>query len=467
MDPILAADRAELPAVLEAAMQQAVEFLAGLDRRPAAVDPGVPEPVRLPESGGGARAALRQFEERFGARLSGGAGPRYFGFVTGGSTPAALAGDWLASAYDQNALWSNDGCAPLVELEALSFLRELFGLPEAFTGAFVSGATMANFVGLAIGRQWLGHGLGEDVAENGLANGEVIYPVFAATPHSSTVKALALLGMGRGSLIKIRRLPGREAIDPAALEAELAEFEGMPKLVVASAGTVNTTDFDDLRALGRLKEEYPFWLHVDGAFGLFAAASPRLRHLVAGLEAADSIAVDAHKWLNVPYDSAMIFTRHLDLQLEVFQNASPYLEPPLPLPQNFLHLVPENSRRFRALPAWMTLMAYGRAGVRDIVERCCELAAALGEKLSGHPAFRLLAPVGLNVVCFTLAGEADEARVKRFLQRVREDGRAFLTGTVLDGQPGIRAAFSNWRTGEADVEETFAALVEAARDSKI
>lgn len=462
MDPILAADRAELPAVLEATLQEALEFLAGVDRRPAAVDPVAPAPLRLPETGGGAREALRLFRERWGPSLSGSAGPRYFGFVTGGSTPAALAGDWLASAYDQNALWAHDGCSPLVELEALGFLRELFGLPEAFTGAFVSGATMANFVSLAIGRQWLGRGLGEDVARDGLASGEAIYPVFAATPHSSTVKTLALLGMGRDNLIKVARLPGREAIDPAALEAELAEYERMPKLVVASAGTVNTTDFDDLRALARLKEKSPFWLHVDGAFGLFAAASPRYRHLVEGIEAADSITVDAHKWLNVPYDSAMVFTRHLDLQLEVFQSVSPYLEPPQPLPYNFLHLVPESSRRFRALAAWMTLTAYGRAGVRDVVERCCDLAASLGEKLAGHPAFRLLAPVGLNVVCFTLAGEVDEARVQRFLKRVREDGRAFLTGTVLDGVPGCRAAFSNWRTEAADVEETFAALVAAA-----
>ncbi len=462
MDPILAADRAELPAVLEAAMRQAVEFLAGLDRRPAAADPGTPEPVRLAESGGGAREALCRFEERFGGRLSGGAGPRYFGFVTGGSTPAAVAGDWLASAYDQNAVWSNDGCAPLVELEAIGLLRELFGLPEAYTGVFVSGATMANFVGLALGRQWVGHkDHGVDLAESGLMENRWV-SVLAATPHASIGKALALLGMGRTNVWPIRRLPGREAMDPGALEEELDNPECGPTIVVASAGTVNTTDFDDLRELARLKEKYDFWLHVDGAFGLFAAASPRFRHLVEGLEAADSITVDAHKWLNVPYDSAMLFTRHLDLQIEVFQNVSPYLEPPQPLPYNFLHLVPENSRRFRALATWMTLTAYGRAGVRDVVERCCDLATLLGEKLAGHPAFRLLAPVGLNVVCFTLAGDPDEARVQRFLKHVREDGRAFLTGTVLNGQPGVRAAFSNWRTEEADVEETFAALVAAA-----
>lgn len=461
MDPILAADRAELPAVLEAAMQQAVEFLAGLDRRPAAVDPGTPEPVRLPESGGGARQALRLFEERFGARLSGGAGPRYFGFVTGGSTPAAVAGDWLASAYDQNAVWSNDGCSPLVEMEAIGLLRELFGLSEAFTGVFLSGATMSNFVGLSLARQWAGREYGIDVAEEGLAD-QVWLSVFAGTPHSSVVKALAMLGMGRQSLVQIPRLPGREAIDPAALAVELEKREGTRAIVVASAGTVNTTDFDDLEALARIKEKYPFWLHVDGAFGLFAAASPQYRNRVAGIEAADSITVDAHKWLNVPYDSAMLFTRHLDIQIEVFQNISPYLEPPQPLPYNFLHLVPENSRRFRALATWMTLTAYGRAGVRDVVERCCDLAARLGERLAGHAAFRLLAPVHLNVVCFTLSGDPDEARVQGFLRRVREDGRAFLTGTVLDGQPGIRAAFSNWRTEEGDVEETFAALVAAA-----
>jgi glutamate/tyrosine decarboxylase-like PLP-dependent enzyme len=226
---------------------------------------------------------------------------------------------------------------------------------------------------------------------------------------------------------------------------------------VANAGTVNTTDFDDLEALAALKER--FWLHVDGAFGLFAACSPRFQHLVRGVEAADSITVDAHKWLNVPYDSAIQLTRHLQPQMDVFQNVSPYLGRPEPLPHNYLHLVPENSRRFRALAAWMTLAAYGREGYRSIIEENCDRAAELARLLDGSELFRQLAPTRLNVVCFALR----DGDTSAFLEQVRDDGRAFLTATVYRGAPAIRAAFSNWRTRPEDVELIFEAVVDAAR----
>jgi glutamate/tyrosine decarboxylase-like PLP-dependent enzyme len=275
-----------------------------------------------------------------------------------------------------------------------------------------------------------------------------------------------MLGIGRKQVIRPPCLPGREAVDPAALEGELAALGGRPAIVVASAGTVNTGDFDDLLALARIRERHPFWLHVDGAFGLFAACSPRFQHLVEGLAAADSITVDGHKWLNVPYDSALQLTRHLEAQLAVFQNASSYLARPEPLEHNFIHLVPENSRRFRALPAWMSLVAYGREGYRELVERGCDLARALGEKIAGAGPFELLAPVRLNTVCFALrdrqGGLASEEETRRFLTRLRDDGRAFLTYTVHDGQPAARCALTGWRTREEDVEITFQALLAAA-----
>lgn len=454
----LAADLAAFPQILDNARDKALEFLGSLERRPAAARVERFASGELVEEGEGAAAALDELWRRFEPGFSGSAGPRYLGFVTGGGTPAAVAADGLVSVIDQNAQRNGDTVAAFVEREALDWLRALFGLGEAHTGSFVSGATMANFVGLAIGRQWLGHRHGVDVARQGLGGVPPIR-VLSATAHSSTGKAMSMLGLGREAHVPVAALPGREAVDLAALEQALAAHAGQPVIVVGNAGTVNTVDFDDLRGLAALRRRFPFWLHVDAAFGAFAACSPRFSALAEGLDEADSVTVDAHKWLNVPYDSAMQYTRHLPLQLEVFQNASAYLPPPEAAAENFLHLTPENSRRFRALAVWAALRAYGRAGHREIVERCCDCATALADMLSAHPAFELLAPVRMNVVCFALRSGLDRAA---FLRHVHHDGRTFLTPTVLHGRPALRAAFSNWRTTAADVDLIFSALRAAA-----
>lgn len=466
----LAADLAAFPRILDNARDKAVAFLSSLEARPAAANAGttghVPEP--LDEEGIGGEAALDELWRRFEPQFSGSAGARYLGFVTGGGTPAAVAADGLVGVIDQNAQRNGDSGAMFVEREALAWLRSLFGLSAAHSGSFVSGATMANFVGLAIGRQWVGHRHGVDVARRGLA-GLPPLRVLSGAAHSSTLKAMSMLGLGRDAHVAVPLQAGREAVDPAALERALAEQGGQPVIVVANAGTVNTVDFDDLRALAALRERYPFWLHVDAAFGAFAACSPRYAALADGLDAADSVTVDAHKWLNVPYDSAMQYTRHLALQLEVFQNTSPYLAPPELVAENVLHLTPENSRRFRALTVWAALRAYGRAGHREIVERCCDCATKLGELLAADPSFEVVAPVRMNVVCFALRGSAGGggtvgervAARNAVLRKVQEDGRAFLTPTMMDGAPAIRAAFSNWRTTARDVELVMAALRDA------
>ncbi|MFJ9864045.1 pyridoxal phosphate-dependent decarboxylase family protein [Streptomyces sp. NPDC101165] len=462
MHPTLADDLARLPELLQSARDFAADEVAGLAERPVAAPGRPPGRAPLPDEGAGGAGALARFAERWAPGFSGSAGPRYLGFVTGGATPASVAGDWLTSAFDQNVSGAVGSWAAELERETVAWLRELFGLGEAHSGAFVTGATVSNTVGLAIAREWLGERLGVDVSRAGAAAlGPV--DVLSGSPHSSVVKALSVLGIGRDRLRRVPLLPGnREAVDVAALDTALAGLGGRPAIVVANAGTVDTVDFDDLRAIAALKERHEFWLHVDAAFGGFAALSPEYAALVDGLDAADSVCVDLHKWLNVPYDAAVQFTRRRDLQVAVFHNASPYLGLPTGEP-DFLHLTPENSRRLRALPAWFSLAAYGRAGHREIVERNVALARRLGEGVDALPGLRLPAPVRLNVVCFTLAEEKPaQERVAALARAVAESGEAFLTPTVYGGVPALRAAFSNWRTTEADVRRVLDVLTTAS-----
>jgi glutamate/tyrosine decarboxylase-like PLP-dependent enzyme len=445
-------DHEQLESILAAAHSAALQFLHGLAQRPAGRTPEPLSSDQLPDKGLGAQKALAYFRDKYEALLSGSPGPRYLGFVTGGSTPAALAGDWLVSTYDQNVSSDGDSIATTVERETLVLLRTLFALSDDFDGAFVTGATQSNLVALATARQWVLQQSGHDAAEEGLWNMPRI-PVFGAAPHTSILKVLSILGMGRQSVEYIPCLPGRQAIDPAALAQRLAANDGKPAIVVASAGEVNTGDFDDLEALGTLCQRYGAWLHVDGAFGLFATCDPSRSHLLRGLNAADSITTDGHKWLNVPYDTGIVFTRHLFLQEQVFKAAAAYLG----AGPDLLHRTPENSRRFRALPAWMTLMAYGRTGYQELVARCCLLAQQMGQGIEQSPHFELLAPITLNIVCFALRG-ADVAQRDHFLEALKQDGQVLLTPTFFAGRPAIRAAFVNWSTTEQDIPLILEAL---------
>ncbi|HEV2654615.1 MAG TPA: aminotransferase class V-fold PLP-dependent enzyme, partial [Ktedonobacteraceae bacterium] len=436
----LQGDHQHLRAILEVAHAAAFEFLESLSTRPAGRPPVELPYDSLPEEGVGALSALSAFRTKYEALLAASPGPRYLGFVTGGTTPAALAGDWLTSSYDQNVGSDGDSIATTVERETLRMLRELFALPASFEGAFVTGATQANFVALATARQWAAARLSIDVSEQGLWNLPPI-AVLGGSPHASIVKALSMLGMGRQVMEYLPNLLDRQAIDPQELSERLAALNGAPAIVVASAGEVNTGDFDDLEALAILCKRYGAWLHVDGAFGLFAACDPAHAHLLRGLDAADSIIADGHKWLNVPYDSGFVFTRHLALQEQVFKVTAAYFGNG----SDLSYRTPENSRRFRALPAWMTLVAYGRSGYQELVARCCTLAQRMGEGIEQSPYFELLAPVRLNIVCFALQN-GDAGQRDQFLAALKEDGRVLLTSTTFAGKPAMRAAFSNWST---------------------
>jgi glutamate/tyrosine decarboxylase-like PLP-dependent enzyme len=463
MDPLLSNDRENTNKILKHTVTLAERYF----QRRNSDAPGMAIPDielhDLPEKGIGATATLDLFENNFADKIASSAGPRYFGFVTGGSTPASVAGDWLVSTYDQNACGSNDSIAPQIERQTIHFFKQLFGLDQQYFGSFVTGATISNFVSLAIARQWVGEQHGVDFSNEGL--GKIPVKIVSATPHSSVIKSLSMLGLGRNALVKINTLPEREAIDLEALENYLKSNKG-PVIVVANAGTVNTVDFDNLEAIGRLKSKYNFWMHTDAAFGGFAACSEKFEHLMKGVNYSDSITIDAHKWLNVPYDAAMQFTLHKKLQLKVFQNSAAYLTDP-EKSTDYFHYTPENSRRFRALPSWFTLVAYGKAGHAEIVERNCACAAYLGNFIKHSESFRLLSPVKMNVVCFTIEHSGlTFDMILEFLKGIRDDGRAFFTPTLYKGTPAIRAAISNWQTTQADMDIAIEALNATVKNFK-
>ena len=461
MNPVLQKDIEQLPAILQSVAERVSTYLGSLDSRRVSNPAPVTNAPVLPADGLGYAATQELFDDGFLQHIVASSGPRYWGFVTGGTTPASIAGDWLAAVYDQNTQGTQTGgdVSARLEFDAIQLLLQLFDLPADFMGAFVTGATMSNFTGLAVARQWMGKQQGRDIALQGI--GDTKMKVYTAVPHSSAIKCLSMLGIGSGNIQSIPVLPGRECMDTAAFEAMLADAPGEPFILVASGGTVNTVDFDDMAFIASLKTKYRFWWHIDAAFGGFAACTESHKHLLEGWQYADSITIDNHKWLNVPYDSAVIFTRkeHAALQVETFQNSNaPYLGNPL---ENFTYLNygPENSRRFRALPAWFTLMAYGKKGYRDIVENNIAHAKAFGEGIEQSALFCLAAPVRLNTVCFTLQAHVHaQQSIANILAAMNKDGRFFVTPTMYKGVACIRAAFVNYRTTQEDVQAALAAL---------
>jgi glutamate/tyrosine decarboxylase-like PLP-dependent enzyme len=455
---------------LEHAHALAIDWLASLPTRPvtrvatpAAMAAALDEP--LPETSSDPAAVLDEWFLRAEPGLVASAGPRFFGWVNGGSTPAALAGDWLAAALDQNvALWPMSPAAAQTEAVVLRWAAELFGVPAAWAGALTSGATMSNLVGLGAARQWAAARLGFDAALDGLGGQPAIPVISSVELHASARKALGTLGLGRGSMRLVAACDG--VVDLDALERELKTHAG-PVIVVGNAGEVNSGAFDPLDALAELCRAHPAgaWLHIDGAFGLFAAASPRYAHLTRGLELADSVGVDSHKWLNVPYDSGFAFVRDADALRGAFAAGAAYLAPAADAGWDPHTHVPEMSRRFRALAAWCALKAYGRAGYRDLVERCCANAATFADWVAATPGLELAAPAPLNIVCFRIAPAgvepaAQDARNRAAVSALQADGRVVVSGTVWNGRAAIRAAFDNWATSAADV----AILQDAVRD---
>ncbi|MFD1151354.1 pyridoxal phosphate-dependent decarboxylase family protein [Saccharothrix hoggarensis] len=383
-------------------------------------------------------------------------GPRFFHFVVGGATPAAQAADWVTSLLDQaSGLWLTSPFATRAETVVLRWLKELFGLPATYGGVLTPSATFANLTGLACARFWWAERHGVDVTADGLA-GLPRMPVFSSGyVHPSSRKALQLLGLGRDAVRTFTR-DDAGRLDVAALDDALAGSG--PAVLIGNAGEVNGGDYDPLDELADLAERHGAWLHVDGAFGLFAALSPRTAGLVRGVERADSVAADGHKWLNVPYESGVAFVRDRSFLGRAFGGwNAPYLPEPDDEFVNYNNLGPESSRRARALPIWATLRAYGREGHRAMVERHQDLALRLGRRIAEAPDLELLAPITVFIVCFRYrppgVPEADlDALNRRLGEELVEDGRVYAGTTVYRGMVALRPAIVNWRTTEEDVD---------------
>ncbi|MBO6807474.1 pyridoxal-dependent decarboxylase [Thalassospira sp.] len=425
-------------------------FVQGVDdmdvtcRDFSAFDPSRP----LQGQGRGTLDALRAAKEEILPLLAASIGPRYLGFVTGGTTPAALAGDWLASAIDQNATGPEGSVNAAVEEQVINWLCDLGGVPsDRYDGVLTTGATVSNLLGLVAARQWCG----EQVGVNVDADGSGVLPdleVFAASPHASMIKDLSITGIGRNNFTKVATKPGSEETDIADLKAKISASDARAKIVIASAGTVNATDFDDLEAIADLCAAYGAWLHVDAAFGFFAALDDRRADFTKGIARADSITSDGHKWLNVPYDCGIFLTRHIAVLETCCRAFAPYLDTKAD-GNSYINRGVENSRRFRALPLWMTMVAYGRDGVASVIRANCDQAADLAAWVRTHERLELFSEPKLNVTMFAARGSDEDNRA--LLARINATGKVFMTPTVYGGRFGFRAAFSNWRTCDDDL----------------
>ncbi len=439
-------------------------FVDGLEsEKVAKLNPNLPR-QSLTQNGLDFEQCILYMQSEIVPQLSAARGPRYWGFVTGGATPMATLADWLVSTFDQNVAVAGDSIASQIELQAIQWLCELFSLPQSFKGVMPTGATGANFLGACIARQFAGRQQGIDVAKEGVYGLDV--EIFSTTPHASMVKSLGMSGLGQKHITQVDAMDNSEAIDVEHLQILMKASQSKSQIVIASAGTVTATDFDDLVAISKLCKQYNAWLHVDAAFGLFERVVNGENGKTKGIENADSITVDCHKWLNVPYDCGVFITRHEKLLEQSFDVPAPYLAHDREQP-DFMSLGVENSRRFRAFPVWLSLLAYGKNGIANWVNSNIRLSKLLANWLDDSESYELVHPCQMNVVLFrpNCIGlnqqEADQKTSHRLLE-INQDGRIYLSPGRWQGKQIIRAALSNWETSEADIEIAQSVLTELA-----
>ena len=443
----------------------AAQYLESLDGRPVAPPASVGE-LRaalsgpLPPGPTDPEQVLAELIEAAEPGVVGIAGGRYFGFVIGGSLPAALAADWLTSTWDQNAgLLAAGPSAAVVEEVAIEWLRELLGLPGGISAGFVTGCQLAHVTALAAARHHVLAQAGWDLAAKGLQGSPRIRILVGAERHVTIDRAFRFLGLGAD---QIEEVPADAQGRMLASQLRPAlERAGGPTIVCAQAGNVNTGSFDALDEVADAVEGTGAWLHVDGAFGLWAAASPRLRHLLAGSERADSWATDGHKWLNVPYDSGIAFCAHPESHHASTAVRAAYLQQADDIGgRDPMDWTPEFSRRARGFPIYAAIRSLGRSGIAALVEGTCDRAQQFAELLGAADGVEIVNEVVLNQVLVRF-GDDDEA-TREIVRRVQEDGTCWLGGTVWGGRAAMRISVSSWQTTPEDVERSAAAILEAA-----
>lgn len=447
-------DQSEL---LSDAARRAITYLDSLDERAVAPAQAAIDRLRIleepfPQEPTDPREVIRLLDETCSPATIAMAGPRFFGFVIGGSLPAALGANWLAGAWDQNSAFASvtPGTA-ILEQVTLHWLVDLFGLPLGTAGAFVTGATMANFTALAAARHAVLERAGWNVEADGLIGAPSLTVIIGEEAHSTLFKSLGLLGLGRKRVVRV------PVDSQGRMRAEALPRIAGPTIVCTQAGNVNTGAFDPVGEICSRVKGTGAWVHVDGAFGLWAAASPELRRLSSGLEMADSWGTDAHKWLNVPYDSGLAFVRDAEPLRFAMAVTADYLPPagPRRTPSDF---TPELSRRARGIEVWAALKSLGRTGTAEMIERCCRHARrfAQGLRAAGH---EVLNDVVLNQV---LVAFGDAESTNRVIAGIQEDGTCWCGGTVWQGRTAMRISVCGWSTTDADVEKSLQAMIAAA-----
>lgn len=446
--------------LLKSAAERACAYLAKLDSRAVA-------PTRdaiaaldsldhsLPESSASPEQILALLDQLGSPATTATAGGRFFGFVIGGSLPVSLAANWLAGAWDQNA--GSSQISPIAgKLEAVAerWLLDFLRLPTESAVGFVTGGTMANFTGLAAGRHAVLERLGWDVEARGLFGAPPVTVVVSEEAHPTLHKALGLLGLGREQVLRV------PCDNQGRMRAEaLPEFHS-PAIVCIQAGNVNTGSFDPAGEIIARAGKRGAWVHVDGAFGLWARTSGQLEHLAEGLELADSWATDAHKWLNVPYDSGLAIVRDKNALSSAMSVHAAYLPSgETRFPSDY---TPELSRRARGVEVWAVLRCLGRRGVRELIERCCRHARHFAEGLRAA-GYQILNDVVLNQVLVSFGSEEETHRV---ISAIQAEGTCWCGGTLWQGQTAMRISVSSWATTEADVEASLAAMLHAAQSVK-